>query len=108
MRELNYFNTRSSFHLDIDTLYFSFQSDSSKQISIDSNIVDFVHLLSNSNRQKNQSYYQFSLPLLNKKLNKTIVICRFLCDGCGYIEVYLLENKNYKWAIQYQQTTGQN
>ena len=108
IRELNYFNARSSFHLDIDTLYFAFQSDSSRQISIDSNIVDFVNLTSNSTRQTNQSYYQFSLPLLNKKLNETIVICRYLCDSCGYIEVYLLEKINSKWVIQYQQTVGQN
>ncbi|MCD6018451.1 MAG: hypothetical protein K0S53_1572 [Bacteroidetes bacterium] len=106
--ELNYFNGRSSFHLDIDTLYFAFQSDNSKQITIDSNIVDFVNLSSRSTRQKNQSYYQFSLPLLNKKLNETIVICRYVCDGCGYIEVYLLEKINSKWVLQYQQTVGQN
>ena len=87
-------------------MYFSFQSDSSKQISIDSKIIDFLNL--SSNRPKSQSYYQFSLPLLNKKLNKTIVICRYLCNGCGFIEVYLLEKIKSKWVIQYQQTVGQN
>ena len=106
INELNYFNSRSSFKIDIDTMYFSFQSDSSKQISIDSKIIDFVNL--SSNRPKSQSYYQFSLPLLNKKLNKTIVVCRYLCNGCGFIEVYLLEKIKSKWVIKYQQTVGQN
>jgi hypothetical protein len=106
INELKYFNSRSSFKIDIDTMYFSFQSDSSKQISIDSKIIDFLNL--SSNRPKSQSYYQFSLPLLNKKLNKTIVICRYLCNGCGFIEVYLLEKIKSKWVIQYQQTVGQN
>lgn len=106
INQLNYFNSRSSFKIDIDTMYFYFQSDSSKQISIDSKIIDFLNL--SSNRPKSQSYYQFSLPLLNKKLNKAIVICRYLCNGCGFIEVYLLEKIKSKWVIQYQQTVGQN
>ncbi len=108
--ELKYYKITDSLNLNTDSLYFAFQNDSSKIISFDTTIVDFVKIadqkLIKTNKSKyNFGYFQFSIPLLNKLRTKAFVRADFMCSGlCGQGMLYILDKRNGKWTLTLSKT----
>lgn len=110
IRELRYFKVTDSLSIGIDSIYFAFQNDSAKQMRIDSNIVNFVRftnkeMIEKMKKEPCSGHFQFTLPILNKNLNKAFVTGSFLCNGlCGEGWINVLEKVNGKWKIIFQRS----
>jgi hypothetical protein len=108
--ELNYYHITDSIHRSSDSLFFAFQSDILKIISIDSNIVNVSKFATKEMKAKSKGkpgfgYFQFSIPVLNKQQTKAFVQADFLCFGlCGQGMTYVLEKTNNKWTLKLAKT----
>jgi len=103
--ELLYYNITNSANRSVDSLYFSFQNDSTKQIFIDSMAINFIKLATKEIKIKNEKnkyfgYFQFSVPILNKNMTKAFVEADFICSGlCGQGVTCILEKINNEWKL---------
>jgi hypothetical protein len=89
-----------------DSLYFLFQSDSTKPVNLDIAIFKKYKLLSINeiNRlfktENKFTYYEFSIPYFSVDKTKAHVEFSYVCGSlCGRGGIYLLQKINGKWII---------